>query len=75
MTMTERNNVVLVTGATGRQGGSVVHHMLSQGWNLRALVRNPTADGAKSLTDRGVEVVRGDLEDPGSLANALRGIW
>jgi len=75
MTMTDGHNVVLVTGATGRQGGSVVRHMLSQGWNLRALVRNPTADGAKSLTDRGVEVVRGDLEDPASLTNPLRGIW
>ena len=75
MTMTDRHNVVLVTGATGRQGGSVARHMLSQGWNLRALVRNPAADGAKSLTDRGVEVVRGDLEDPASLTNATRGIW
>jgi len=73
--MTDRHNVVLVTGATGRQGGSVVRHMLSQGWNLRALVRNPTTDGAKSLTDKGVEVVHGDLEDPASLTNALRGIW
>jgi uncharacterized protein YbjT (DUF2867 family) len=49
--------------------------MLAQGWKLRALSRNPNADGAKALRDRGVEVAQGDLEDPGSLANALRGVW
>lgn len=74
MTMTN-GRVVLVTGATGRQGGSVVCHMLAQGWKLRALVRNPASDGAKSLADRDVEIAHGDLEDPGSLAPALHGVW
>jgi uncharacterized protein YbjT (DUF2867 family) len=49
--------------------------MQAQGWKLRALVRNPADGRAKSLTDRAVEVVRGDLEDPGSLVDALRGAW
>jgi len=75
MTMADRPGVVLVTGATGRQGGAVVHHMQTQGWKLRALVRDPADGRAKSLTDWGVDVVRGDLEDPGSLADALRGAW
>jgi uncharacterized protein YbjT (DUF2867 family) len=75
MTMADRPGVVLVTGATGRQGGAVVRHMQTQGWKLRALVRNPADGRAKSLTDWGVDVVRGDLEDSGSLADALRGAW
>ena len=72
--MTQRVGTVLVTGATGRQGGSVVRHMLAQGWKLRALARNPGGAAAKALMDQGVEVARGDLEDPASLENAVRGM-
>jgi uncharacterized protein YbjT (DUF2867 family) len=48
--------------------------MLKQGWKLRALARNPEAKAAKILAEQGVEVVRGDLEDPPSLTNAVRGV-
>jgi uncharacterized protein YbjT (DUF2867 family) len=72
--MTNNDGVVLITGATGRQGGSVVRHMLAQGCKLRALSRDPGSATAKGLTDRGVEVVRGDLEHPPSLDNAVRGV-
>jgi uncharacterized protein YbjT (DUF2867 family) len=64
---------VLVTGATGRQGGAVVRHMLPKGWRLRALTRNPASHAAKELARLGVEVVAGDLEKPASLAPALAG--
>jgi uncharacterized protein YbjT (DUF2867 family) len=73
--MTNRNGIVLVTGATGRQGGSVVRHTLAKGWKLRALTREPAGTAAKALIDRGVEVVRGDLEDPASLEKAARGAY
>jgi len=69
------HRIVLVTGATGRQGGAVVRHLLSQGWKLRALSRDPASAAAKALADRGVEVVRGDLEDPQSLSNAAGGTY
>src|SRR5260370_14175621 len=69
-----KDDVVLVTGATGRQGGSVVNHMLAQGRKLRALSRDPGSAAAKALPDRGVDVVRGDLEHPASLENAVRGV-
>jgi uncharacterized protein YbjT (DUF2867 family) len=72
--MADTRGTVLVTGATGRQGGAVVGHMLTEGWKLRALSRNPTTPAAKALSDRGVDVVRGDLEDPPSLVGALRGV-
>jgi uncharacterized protein YbjT (DUF2867 family) len=73
--MTNRNGIVLVTGATGRQGGSVVRHMLAQGWKLGALSRDPSSAAARSLIDRGVEVLCGDLEDPGSLGKAVHGAF
>lgn len=72
--MTNTDGIVLITGATGRQGGAVAHHLLKQGRKLRALSRNPASAAAKALSDRGVEVVQGDLEDPASLAGAVRGV-
>jgi uncharacterized protein YbjT (DUF2867 family) len=72
--MTNRAGTVLVTGATGRQGGPVVRSMLAQGWKLRALVRDPGAAAATALAERGAEVVRGDLENPASLETAVRGV-
>jgi uncharacterized protein YbjT (DUF2867 family) len=73
--MTNSKGVVLVSGATGRQGGSVVRHMLPQGWKLRALVRDPATGAARALADQGIEVVRGDLDDPASLEQAVRGAY
>ena len=58
--------VVLVTGATGRQGGAVIRHMRPKGWKLRALTRNTNSYAAQELARQGVELVQGDLEDPAS---------
>jgi len=69
------DKVVLVTGATGRQGGAVVRHMLPKGWKLRALTRRPEAHEAQSLARQGVQVVQGDLEDPASIARAAEGVY
>lgn len=69
------DNVVLVTGATGRQGGAVVRHMLPKGQKLRALTRNPNSHAAQDLAQRGVEVVQGDLDDVASLERAARGVY
>jgi len=72
--MSNAEKLVLVTGATGRQGGAVVRHMLDKGWTLRALTRNSETSAAQELVRRGMEVVRGDLEDPPSLEKAARGV-
>ena len=69
------DKIVLVTGATGRQGGAVVRHMLPRGWKLRALTRNPDSVVAQDLARRGIEVMRGDLEDLTSLDRAVRGAY
>lgn len=73
--MTQADRTVLVTGATGRQGGAVIRHMLSKGWKLKALTRKPQSHEAQSLARRGVEVIPGDLEDPASIAAACAGAY
>jgi uncharacterized protein YbjT (DUF2867 family) len=61
---------VLVTGATGNVGRLVVRRLVDAGVAVRALTRDP---GRAALPD-GVDVVRGDLAEPRSLADALRGV-
>jgi uncharacterized protein YbjT (DUF2867 family) len=73
--MENTNKTVLVTGATGRQGGAVIRYLLRNEWKLRALTRNPNAPAAQELTRQGVEVMQGDLEDPASLERAARGVY
>src|SRR5262249_10261982 len=74
-TMVTSDKIVLVTGATGRQGGAVIRHMLPKGWKLRALTRNPDGAAAQDLARRGIEVAQGDLEDAVSLERAARGVY
>lgn len=73
--MTNQDRIVLVAGATGRQGGAVVRHMLPKGWRLRALTRNPKSYAARQLAEKGVELVEGDMDDPASLERAARGVY
>src|SRR6516165_8512665 len=73
--MENTNKTVLVTGATGRQGGAVIRYLLRNEWKLRALTRNPNAPAAQELTRQGVEVMQGDLEDPASLDRAAGGVY
>lgn len=60
---------VLVTGASGQVGGALARRLVEAGVPTRALSRDP--DPAR--LPAGVEPVRGDLDDPGSLPEALRG--
>jgi uncharacterized protein YbjT (DUF2867 family) len=69
------NKVILVTGATGKQGGAVAGHLLNDGWKVRALVRDPDKEKAQELRKQGAEVVQGDLYDRASLDGALRGVY
>src|SRR5215470_11512189 len=66
---------VLITGATGKQGGSAVRHMLGKGWNLTALTRDPKSNRGGSASREGVEIVQGDMEDAPSLDGCLRGVY
>lgn len=66
MTTSERG-VIVVTGATGLQGGAVARHLLKEGWRVRGLTRNAASQRAQALAAGGVEVVQGDMEDAASL--------
>jgi len=68
-------HTILVSGATGRQGGAVARHLLEQGFHVRALTRNPDQEAAKDLADRGVDIVEGNFDDRDSLDQALDGVY
>ena len=70
--MTTRN--VLVTGATGQQGGGVARNLLTQEHNVTALVRDPEAEKSLALKALGAELVQGDFGDRNSLLAALDGV-
>lgn len=67
--------VILVAGATGRQGGAVATHLLSDGWLVRAMTRNSGGDKAQSLRAMGADVVKADMEDESSLNRAFDGVF
>ena len=75
ITMNNTDRTVLVTGATGRQGGSVIRHMLAKGWKLRALTRKPDSAASRELAGGGIEVVAGNMEEANTLGPALRGAY
>ncbi|MGR9136436.1 NmrA/HSCARG family protein [Rhizobium leguminosarum] len=65
---------VLVTGATGQQGGAVVRALIARGHRVKAISRRPESDGAKRLAAAGVEVVAGNLDDGASVVKAAEGV-
>lgn len=70
-----KNEVILVTGATGRQGGAVVRHLLQHDCKVRAITRDPEKPSSQSLKAKGVEVFKGDMEDVPSLHQAMKGVY
>jgi uncharacterized protein YbjT (DUF2867 family) len=66
---------ILVTGATGKQGGAVARELLQRGHEVRAMTRNPGSVAAKELEQLGARIVQGDLNDVASLRRALAGMW
>jgi uncharacterized protein YbjT (DUF2867 family) len=67
---------IVVLGATGQQGGSVARALVADGrWRVRTLSRNPNSDAARRLVNRGIDVVAGNMDDPGSLRSAFTGAY
>jgi len=60
---------LLLTGATGYVGGRLLPRLLARGRPVRCLVRDP-----KKFTAAGVDVAKGDVLDPASLASAMAGV-
>ena len=67
--------VILVSGATGQQGGTVARNLLGRGFVVRALTRDTEKAAAMTLADLGAEVVGGDLEDRASIELVLDGVY
>ena len=65
------NKNILVTGATGQQGGSVLRALEGKGNELFALTRNGASAKARELSDRGIKVYEGNFHDSQSLVSAF----
>src|SRR6201981_3294364 len=64
---------VVVTGATGQQGGAVVKSLLERGHQVRAVTRSTESAKARELASAGVTLVRASLEDTAAITKALEG--
>ena len=71
----DKSKTVLVTGATGQQGGAVARELLSHEYKVKAFTRNPDSESATELVKLGAEIVKGDFDDPDSMEKAMKGIW
>jgi uncharacterized protein YbjT (DUF2867 family) len=70
--------IIAVTGATGAQGGGLVHAILadkSGEFTVRGITRNPASEKAQALAKLGVEIVTADLDDTASLTKAFAGAY
>jgi uncharacterized protein YbjT (DUF2867 family) len=72
--MARDEQVIVVTGATGRQGGAVARRLLSEGWRVRGITRSPDSAAARELAGLGVDVVGADLSDPDAVRRACTGV-
>lgn len=68
-------NIILVTGATGQQGGAIAGELLQHDYTVRAMTRNPQSERANALSKLGAQVVQGNLDDAASLEQAIQGVW
>lgn len=64
---------VLVTGATGQQGGAAAAALRARGHRVRALTRRPESPAAQALKIAGAQLVTGSFDDRSALEHALRG--
>ncbi|MYT69630.1 MULTISPECIES: NmrA/HSCARG family protein [unclassified Streptomyces] len=72
--MPSSSGPVLVTGATGQQGGATARALLAAHVPVRALVRDPRSKPAQAIEALGAELVRADLSDRDSLGPAVEGV-
>lgn len=65
--------IVLVTGATGKQGSAVITSLLHSPLNptIHALTRSPSSPASLALASQGVVLINGSFEDSLSLTKAL----
>src|ERR671933_476297 len=72
--MVANHRNILVTGATGQQGGSLAKLLLQKKHKVYALTRNAQSSAAQDLRNRGSNIVKGDLDDSDSLKRAVKDV-
>jgi len=72
MTDKTSDRFILVTGATGRQGGAVLQHLIRNNLPVRALSRTPDSLSSQVLISKNIQVIKGDMDDPDSLVKAMK---
>jgi uncharacterized protein YbjT (DUF2867 family) len=70
--MAANKRKILVTGATGQQGGTLARLLLQKEHKVYALTRNTHSSAARDLRNRGAIIVKGDLDDSDSLKRAVK---
>lgn len=73
--MTTSQKTVLVLGATGRQGGATAHHLLNNGWTVKAMTRDPQQAAAQALQQAGADIIQGNFDDQAALEAAMQGVY
>ena len=74
--MVANKRKILVTGATGQQGGALARLLLQKEHEVYALIRSTKSESpkAQNLRNQGAKLVEGDLDKPDSLEKATNGI-
>ncbi len=72
--MVANQRKILVTGATGQQGGSLATLLLQKKHKVYALTRNTQSAAAQDLRNKGANIVKGDLDDSDSLKRAVKDV-
>ncbi|WP_121357090.1 NmrA/HSCARG family protein [Flavisolibacter nicotianae] len=75
--MTQKK-IIAIVGATGAQGGSLAHAILSDKnseFAVRALTRDPDSPKAKELAEMGAEIIKGNIDDDDALKRLLDGAY
>ena len=72
--------IIVVFGATGKQGGSVIETILADPstkskYKLRGVTRDVSKPASKALTEQGVEMVAADMDDEAAVIKAIQGAY
>lgn len=69
------DKIITVFGSTGTQGNAVARKLIQEGWQVRAVTREPKSTKAQALAELGAEIVMADFEDFASLTKALKDVY
>lgn len=69
------NKTIFVTGATGNQGGAVARNLVSNGFTVIALTRNPDSAKALSLKKLNIQLVKGDLDKADTYRDYIKDVY